>query len=62
MKLPINSHQVSRDLCVTQTTAYKMLIVIKMSFGIDKKGIDYKLPLSINSHDILEKLLTVKKE
>lgn len=56
--IEINSNWLSKDLCVTQTTAYYMLIVIAKALGLKQTT---PLKTEKGTYDIMEALLTVRK-
>jgi len=62
LRFPINSVLISRDLKVTQKTAYYMLITIKESLKLKGDGIKYKLPSNIDGFEIIKSLLKLNKE
>ncbi len=58
LKAKMSSHQIARDLGISQKSAYYAVQKIKIVHGIKSKSDGYSFPLSINSQTILEKLLS----
>lgn len=57
LRVPINSHWLSRELGITQKTTYSMLTTIKRALQVEGSGIKYKIPEKIDDYKIMLSLL-----
>ncbi len=59
LKVPLNSRALARDLCISQKSCYLNLLKVKEALRYDFKGINFSIPLEMDSYKLIGMLLTI---